>query len=139
MKVKSVEASGTKWRTRASGAVKDYKDGVASPRRPWQSATLAAAENQATAVQEAIADKRFEKGVSATSDSDWQTKAAGKGARNYPTGIAEGEADFKKGVSPFFSALSSKELSPRGPRGSPQNYTRSQEVGDLLHNVRIGK
>jgi len=138
MKMPDIGASAIKFGSRASAAGADYIAGVKNPRRPWQQSTIAAKDSYVTGVQDSIARGGFEKGVSSVSDGTWAGKAATKGGRNYPTAVKEATGDWQKGVQPYFSALGSLELGPKGPRGSISNYQRSQQVGEMLNRVRVG-
>jgi hypothetical protein len=138
MKMKGLTESGTKFAKRASAAGPEYKTGVLNPKAPWQESTLNAEDNYNTGVTEAISRGAFGKGVSKTSNSDWQGKASTKGFRNYSTAVGESGSDWAKGYAPIHSALSALTLTPRGPRNSPGNYDRSRQVGEAAAKARTG-
>jgi hypothetical protein len=128
-----------KWARRAAVAGPDYLAGVQAPRRPWAAATVAAAAAQAAGVQAAIAAKSFERGVVAAGDGKWSAKAAGKGALRFAPGVADAQPDYQKGVQPYFDVITNVQLSPRGPKGSPQNLLRVAQIANALHNKKVGK
>jgi hypothetical protein len=134
--VKPVSQSADKWVRNAGQAAGDYKRGVASPRRSWATATAAAAEAHAAGIAEAIADKRFERGVVAAGDNKWQRKAVSVGASRFGPGVAAAKADYESGFAPFVGVIESVTLPPRGPAGDPRNYERSQVIGEALHEAK---
>lgn len=136
--VKSPSASAQKWVERASVAANDYKAGVTQPRRDWAQATSEAADAQAAGVQEAIADGRFERGVQNAGSSKWQRKASTIGATRFGPGVAAAKADYEAGFSPFANVIQGVTLPPRGPKGDPRNYQRTQIIGEALHNAKTG-
>ena len=62
--IKPMNVISDKWARRTAGATADYAAGVKNPRNDWAANTLAASEAQAAGVQAALANNRFEKGVS---------------------------------------------------------------------------
>lgn len=138
MKMKDITASGTKFAKRGAAAGPEYKQGVLNPDAPWQQSTLNAKELYVEGVTAAIARGAFEKGVGATTDSEWQTAASVKGARNYPTAVAESGPKWVKGFTPTQNALAGLTLPPRGARNSPGNYERSRLTGEAASKVRTG-
>lgn len=123
-----------KWANRSSAAAGDYASGVQSPRRPWAASAAAAADVQAAAIQEAIAEGRYEKGVNKAGDSAWSNGVQNKGRTRYQQGVTVAQNKYQSGFAPYAATLSSMTLSPRGPKG--QNYNRVQEVGDALRNAK---
>jgi len=124
---------GNKYRERASQASSAYAEGIANPRKNWAAATLAAAENQATGVQQAIAEKRFAKGVQRAGDAKYQRGAQTKGVGRYAQGVSEAEGDYTAGIAPFLQTIEATTLPPRFPKGDPRNYDRSKTMGTALH------
>lgn len=138
MRVKDIGRSARKFVERASVAVEEYKYGVSNPKRPWKEATLAAVDVHKTAMQAALARDAFGKGVTKTPADKQSSRAAGKGADRYPSGVAGAEEDWRKGWDPYGAVLRGLTLGPRGPRGSEQNRKRSTDVQVALHRKRIG-
>lgn len=134
--VKPVNLSADKWARNAGSASGDYATGILNPKRSWAQATVEAAGAQAAGVQEAIADKRFERGVANAGDSKWQRKAKDVGASRFGPGVAAAKADYEKGFAPFASVIEGVTLPPRGPAGDPRNYERTQIIGDALHKAK---
>jgi hypothetical protein len=138
MKVKDLGQSAEKFARRGGSAVEEYKNGIRNPRASWQGSTIAAEPSYNEGVQAAISRGGFGKGVQKVSDATWADKAVNKGGRNYPTAMREAGPDWQKGFAPMAATLSSLNLTPRGPRGSPGNYDRSRQVGEALNKTRVG-
>lgn len=139
MKIKSLDAIAAKWASRASGAGQAYSDGIRAPRNSWSAMTAASADNWAQGVQQAVSDKRFEKGVTAAGDSTWANGAINKGAARYGTGVQQAQPRFTAGFNKYAQALQNAQLPPRFPKGDPQNMQRSAFVGNLLRKVKLGQ
>jgi hypothetical protein len=101
--------------------------------------TIAAAPAQAAAVSQAIAEKRFERGVQAAGEERWRSKAAGKGATRYGPGVSDAEADYQRGVQPYLDTIANLALPPRGPRGDIKNLDRVRAVVQALRAKKLGK
>jgi len=137
--VKSVSSAADKWVRRAGQASSDYQKGVQSPRRSWAEATAEAKDAHAAGIQQAISENRFEKGVQAAGNSKWQRKATSIGAQRFGPGVAAAKSDYEAGFSPYASVIQGITLPPRGPKGDPRNYERTQIIGDALHGAKIGQ
>ena len=131
-------ATGTKWSGRAAAAGPAYTAGVTG-NTDYATKTVNAAPTWAAGVQAAVANNSFGKGVSKAGQSKWQAAAAGKGAQRFPAGV-QGPAPtsaYTSGVTPYFQALASVTLPPKGPKGAPQNYANVQTIGDVLHQKKL--
>lgn len=137
IKVKDTAAVAKKFVTRASAAAGDYKDGVANAGGDWEGATLAAEDNYGTATTQAIADKRFGKGVRG-SGQKFQKNAVALGAQRYPTGVANASDAYAQGVGPYLDLLKGLTLPPPGVRGSQANQQRANVVAQELNKKRLG-
>jgi len=136
--VKPMAAIAQKYVTRAQAAQGDYQSGVAgTPPGAWESATSGAADAFAAGVTTAVAQGRFQKGV-VGKGSKWARNAAGKGPARYAQGVAGASADYSAGFQKYHDILAGITLSPRGPRGAPQNQARSNAVGTAQHMARVG-
>lgn len=136
--IKSTADSASKWVSRAGQASGDYARGVQNPRKSWQEATTEAAEAQAAGIQQAIAEKRFEKGVADAGDAKWKNRATKVGAQRFGPGVAAAKADYEKGFAPYAQVISGITLPPRGPKGDPRNYERTAAIGQALHDAKVG-
>ena len=135
--VKPLNVISEKWGRKTAQATPDYAAGVKAPRKSWQGATLAAVAAQEAGVQEALANKSFEKGVAKTSDAEWQTNAAGKGAQRYGPGAQASKAKYEKNFGPYKAIIEGVAVPPKGPRGAPGNYQATQLIGDALHQAKL--
>jgi uncharacterized phage infection (PIP) family protein YhgE len=137
--IKSQDAIATKWAARASGAQADYTTGVQTTQKSWAQNTAAAASNYVAGVQQAVADKRFESGVTEAGDAAWKKGAIEKGGTRYSQGVNGAKTKFQQGFSRFASALAGAPLPPRFPKGDPQNGQRVAFVNNLLRQVKLGR
>ena len=134
-KVRAGTAS--KWGTNASQAGGYYQQGVNNPRADWQTATIAAADNQASAVQKAIQEKRFQKGVAKAGSAKWQAGAINKGVSRYTTGVQTAQGDFETAIQPFLQTIESTTLPPRYPKGDPRNIERVRVLADAMRKKKM--
>jgi hypothetical protein len=105
---------------------------------PWKAATLAAESAHTLGTQQALQEKRFSKGVQASSDGRWAEKTLGKGAERFGPGVADAQSDYEAGVAPYSAALNALTLPPRGPKGDPKNIERVRVVAAALRRVKTG-
>lgn len=134
--VPSASDSAEKFSRRGSQATQDYEAGVqGSSDSDWQSGAESASGNWEQGVQDAIANQAFTRGVQNPAAS-WQQRSLEVGTSRFGPGVQAAQGKYEQSVQPYFDALEALSLSPRGARGSEQNYQRSQEVGRRLHEVR---
>jgi hypothetical protein len=138
VKVKDAATSAAKFVQRASAAGPAYTAGVQSPKNPWAASTVAAANTYSTAVTQAVADNRFQKGVTKAGDQKWAANSAGKGAQRYPQGVQGAQNAYQTGVQPYLSALAGVQLPPRGPKGDPNNTQRVAAIATALRAIKVG-
>lgn len=137
--VPSTSDAASKFARRGSQSGQDYETGVRnSSDSEWQQGAANAEDNWATGVQEAAANGAFARGVNNPSAS-WQERSLEIGSQRYGQGVQAAEGKYANAVGPYFDALEALSLEPRGPRGSAQNYNRSQAVGQRLHEVRSSR
>lgn len=137
--IKPLDAIVAKYVRNASVAGESYREGVQSPRVPWQAATTAAAASWQAGVQAAITRGAFQAGVRATPDSHWQARAATLGADRYPSGVAAGAQRYAERFQPFAEVIRATQLPPRGPRGDARNLERVAVIARALHQRRVGR
>jgi len=117
----------------SSRASNNYRDGVENPGASWKAATSAAEENWERGVNEAVAESRFARGVSRSSDEEWQRGAIEKGTQRIGPGIQRAREAHERGFAPYHAAISQLNLPKRGIKGSPENYEISRLVGTTLN------
>jgi hypothetical protein len=136
--MKDVGAIAAKFKTRASAASQDYGTGVATAGAAWEAGAVAGEPNYEQGVQESIGRKAFGKGVRAAGASKYVENAKTLGTQRYPTGIANAEGAYMKGVGPYIDVVRSLNLPPRGPKGSAQNQQRAQVVAAAMRAKKVG-
>ena len=134
--VPSPQAAATKWVSRAQNATADYKTAVQGAGQRWQEATSAAGPLWVQGVQNAVANGRFESNVAGKAN-DYQTMASTKGATNYGGGITSGQGKYSNKIAKVLNVIQGATLPPPGPRNSPQQYARSQYIGNLLNAAKM--
>ena len=134
-KVKTNFAS--KWARVTPQRTEDYQQGIQNPKISWQQATMAAAGNQAAGVQQAIADKRFEKGVQKAGDTAWQSGSLQKGVNRFGEGVQVSQDKYSAGFAPYAQVIESTQLPPRYPKGDPRNVQRVSAIATALRNKKV--
>ncbi len=128
-----------KWSRVTPQRAQDYQEGVQNPKKSWAASTTAAAGAQAAGVQQAIAEKRFEKGVAKAGDSKWQAKAISKGVDRFGPGVQAAKGDYEQGVAPYLSVIASTTLPPKFAKGDPRNIERVRVMAAALRNAKMKK
>lgn len=132
----STNDAAEKFGRRGSQASQDFQTGVEnSSDSQWQDGSVSAEQNWESGIQEAIGNNAFRKGVQ-NPDASWQQRTLELGTQRFGQGVQASTDKYASAVGPFFDALEALTLEPRGPRGSSQNFQRSQRVGQRLHEVR---
>jgi len=126
-----------KFASRAQAAAPEYKVGVDAT-TDWAGPTQAAGANYEQGVTAAIGRSAFQKGVAAAGTAKWKDKASTMGSVRYSQGVAVAEAAYSAGFDKYANVLKGVSLSPRGPKGSPQNFQRVADVGTALHRAKTG-
>lgn len=117
-------------------AAPDYAESVLETTDQAEKA-IAAKEAFVTGMNDAIARGAREAGLRRVGNKKWQDRASTLGKDRYPSGTAAGAAVLGNNFAPFRAELEKLDLDPRGPKGSPENYGRSQKVGEKLHAKKI--
>jgi len=138
MEVMSITKAAEKLVRRGAMAGDDYKVGCETTRKDQAESAIAAKDNYVAALTESFARGAFEKGLTKSGHAKWRAKATTKGAVNYPTAMRLAGSDYASGVEPYFRALESLTLPPKGTRGSPGNLERVRVLTEALHAVRMG-
>lgn len=137
IRIKDTGSLARKFVTRAGAATKDYEEGVKAAGADWEKGARDGADNYRTAVTQAAAEGRFERGVAAAGSAKFVNRASTLGAQRFGPGVQAAEAEWAKGAAPYLDALKGMELPPRRPRG--QNAERANAVAQRLHQMRVGK
>lgn len=138
VKVKDATAAAQKFVTRAGAASQDYTQGVANSGNTWMTNTQASANTYQQGVQQAIADGRFQKGVSQAAQAKLIARVAAVGSTRYSTGVQGAQQAWQAGTQPYLQTIAGLTLPPRGPKGSPQNVNRVTAVTEALRAKKLG-
>jgi hypothetical protein len=139
IRIKDVGQLAKKFVRNAGAASGDYKDGVEAAAQDWATNTAASGDNYSAGVQQAVADKRFEKGVSEAGAEKFRRNASTKGAQRYAPGVAAAEGDWARGAGPALDVLRNLNLPPRRPKGDPGNQARANAVAAALRAHKVGR
>ncbi|MBA7699636.1 hypothetical protein ES703_108335 [subsurface metagenome] len=140
--IRSIEQIARKFASVTPGRTEDYRFGVENPRRDWANATAAAESAYEGGVTQAIAKKRFGKGVKAAGTEKWSRGAIEKGTARWGPGVTLGEAAYRTGFAPFRDAIERVTLPPRYPRRDPRNLERVKAIVNALtaaKEARLGR
>ena len=135
--IKPLNKIAEKWGNSAAAAGPAYRDGVASPRRSWSTATVAADDSRRQGLADADARDAFVKGVQAAGDVKWKNNATILGPARFAQGVKNAEPVFSAGFSKYHNVISGITLPPRGPKGSPENFSRVVAIADALHQAKV--
>lgn len=132
MEIRSIDAIASKWARVTPGRTEDYRLGVENPRRDWATATKASENAYEAGVTQAIAQKRFGKGVTSAGTPKWLKGATEKGTTRWGPGVTMAEGDYNAGFAPFRDAIARTTLPPRYARRDPRNLERVKAVVNAL-------
>jgi len=137
--IRSIDQIGKKFATVTPTRSEDYRAGVSNPRKSWAQATAASEAAYEAGVQQAVAKKRFGKGVKAAGDQAWATGAVEKGTQRWGPGVAMAQDKYMKGFAPYRDAIERCTLPPRYARRDPRNLERVSAVNKALIAVKEQK
>lgn len=126
-----------KWQRVTPTRVTDYTAGVSAPTRDWAGATAAAEGSYEGGIQQAIAQKRFSKGVRESGSEFWQKKSVEVGSPRWPQGVQAAGGDYEAGFAPYRDAIERVQLPPRGPAGDPRNIERVSVIAKALRTTKV--
>lgn len=140
--IRSIEHIARKWAMVTPGRTEDYRAGVENPRRDWGTATAAAEGAYEAGVTQAIAKKRFGKGVKAAGSEKWQRGAVEKGTARWGPGVTMAQDLYGRNFAPYRDAIERATLPPRYAKRDPRNLARVKAVVDALiaaKEARLGR
>lgn len=138
IKIKSPAEIAAKFARVTPGRSSEYAEGIqATAPGAFETATIAAEPIYNQAIQQAIAQKRFSKGV-AGSGPKWQAKALDLGPGRFASGTAAAADEYAKGFAPYAGVIAALTLPPRGPAGDPKNFERVRIIGEALRKKKVG-
>ena len=130
--IRSIEAIAKKFASVTPGRTEDYRYGVENPRRDWGVATAASESAYEAGVTQAIAKKRFGKGVKAAGSQAWQDGAIQKGTARWGPGVTLAQDKYARNFAPFRDAIERVTLPPRYARRDPRNLERVKAIVNAL-------
>ena len=116
----------------ASRAGTPYREGV-ERNTDWKAraASPEAESNYQARMQEVLANSLRQKGIEKTSQEEWKSRAATKGAAQIGGAMRASSDKQSKGFSPYHSALAGLTLPARGPRDG-SNLKRVEQVMNAM-------
>ena len=135
--VKSLDRISNKWSNASAAATGEYEFGVQNPKVDWAQATAEAENNYKQGVIKAANEGRFGKGVRKAGTSKWQENTLSKGVGRWADGISKSKSNYERGFAPFRETIINTKLSPRGPKGDPNNIKRVAEMASALHKKKL--
>jgi len=136
MRMPNAGAAAAKWKTVTPGRQNFYQQGVQAAGAAYDEGVRGAEDRYAAGISQAISNNSWGHGVEGKGGL-YAQKAASVGAPRWADGVSRGESAYSAGVQPFFQAIGGMTLPPKGPKGHPGNYARSQAVGDALHAIKV--
>ncbi len=130
--IRSIEQIAKKFASVTPGRTEDYRMGVENPRRDWATATVAAEAAYEAGVTQAIAKKRFGKGVKAVGSEAWQKGAIEKGTQRWGPGVVLAQDKYARNFAPYRDAIERTTLPPRFARRDPRNLDRVKAIVNSL-------
>jgi len=130
--IRSIEHIARKFATVTPGRTEDYRQGVENPRKDWAVATVASESAYEAGVTQAIAKKRFGKGVKLAGTDKWQRGSVEKGTARWGPGVTMAQDLYARGFAPYRDAIERVTLPPRFARRDPRNLSRVKAVVDAL-------
>lgn len=140
--IRSIEHIARKFASVTPGRTEDYRVGVENPRRDWGTATVAAESAYEAGVTQAIAKKRFGKGVKAAGTEKWQRGAVEKGTARWGPGVTMAQDIYARNFAPYRDAIERATLPPRYAKRDPRNLDRVKAVVNALtaaKEARLGR
>lgn len=138
VKVKSASEIDKNYRDAIGRVPGKYKSGVERT-NDWQEKAAAGEDLYAAKVQEAVAARSREKGIMATTNEEWKSKAASLGAERIGRGMTENAAKRTRKFEPFRAALEGVTLPPRTADPMANVDARVKPIVEALVNTKKGQ
>lgn len=129
---KTPEQISEKFQRGVQGASADYQAGVQNPTRSWSQATQAGAARWRAAIQEAIVQNKFQRGVQAAGDQKWQQNALNQGAQRYSAAAATAAAAYQQVAGQIMSAAAAAQAAV----ANMPNETQEQRLARAVAAMR---
>lgn len=136
--IRSIDVISKKWASVTPMRTEDYRAGIENPRKDWGTSTAASEGAYEAGVTQAIAKKKFGKGVKAAGTQTWQQGAISKGTTRWGPGVAMAGPKYAQGFAPYRDAIERVTLPPRYARRDPRNLERVKAVVMALIAAKEG-
>lgn len=135
--MKTAQQANQRWVNAAGTATTAWTEGINSTTKDQAALAAAAQPAWLAGVQDAAANNRFANGVTRRGTQYWKSQSALK-SQSYSLGYSAGSGNQLSAITKILSAEANivASLPARGPVGSPQNYNRSAQVGQGLHQLK---
>lgn len=134
--MKSAQQAQQKWATNAGASATTWLDGINNTSVDVMGRAIAAAPAAVQAYTQNLTSGAWARAIqNSGGTANWKSMSEKKSA-NFATGIAAGGDKFGTAIGKIMQDMPGivNSLSARGPVGSAQNYQRSAQVGQALHN-----
>lgn len=136
--IRSIDVISKKWATVTPMRTEDYRQGIENPRKDWGTSTAASEGAYEAGVTQAIAKKKFGKGVKAAGTQAWQQGALQKGTTRWGPGVSMAGPKYAQGFAPYRDAIERVTLPPRYARRDPRNLERVKAIVMALVAAKEG-
>ena len=114
MAKKSADQIAAKYGRRLAASGQDYSEGVNSPSRDWQQATIQGEARWKAGLAIAQSEGRFTRGVTKAGTQKWQQNAAGKGAQRFVGAAQDAQAAYAQQASQVLAAADAARAAVAG-------------------------
>lgn len=137
--IKSIEEIAAKWAEVTPGRATYYEKYASVAGADWESGATAAKGAFKSAVTAAGIESRYAGGIKKAGGAKYERKVKAVGVSRFGPGVAAATEDMKAGFAPHRDVIAAEvpKLKPRGPRGDPANYGRSEQLGKALAKKRL--
>lgn len=104
-----------------------YQEGTEGKGSEWAASKQRAAANFTPAMQAALQEKRYEKGLEKADASDYDRGVRDKGVQNWSTGMSAAGPKYQERIQPFTGLWDQNLPTGRGPKRSASNIKRMTE------------
>jgi hypothetical protein len=104
----------------------------------WKTEAAAGEANYKRAMSDVISKELRKKGIEKSSDTAWQNGIE-QNMDRYETGVKNSEGKMQAGMTTVLNDIKAgmAALPPKGPKGSSENYKRSEMMGKALHDAKV--
>jgi len=123
----SVQEAASRFQSAGFERADRYQQGTVGKGSAWVGSKARAKANWAPGIQQAIADKAFDRGLDATDANAYEAGVRDKGIANWGTGMQAGSAKYQAKIQKFSGLWGAALPTARGPKRSGANLKRMTE------------